>query len=200
MTEKPGINALLSLLILAVGLPMGATADQATKQALKIAIDDGTPHGQLFINLDDAETVSLHDMQVGESRSIIDDSGRSILVTRTDQGLEINVDGRVIQLPAIDDGMDVHLAGDAETVNIEKKMVFVSKAGDADKAGITIISGRAIDESTRDSIRSLLASAGYETDVRFIDSSKLQGADGDAHAGMHHRHIRVLTEERDATN
>lgn len=201
MTENLRISGLMSLLILLLALPAAASADEAAKRELKIAIDDGTPDGQLFINLDDADSVSLHDMQVGESRSIVDESGRSILVTRTVEGLEMNVDGRIIDLPELGGASTLHPAADGETVNVEEKMIFVSRDSGVDAAGITIISGEAIDAATQDGIRALLSSAGHGSDVHFIDRSSLHVTDGEGHAGgIHHREIRVLTKERDATN
>ena len=44
---------------------------------------------------------NLDDLQVGESRSVVDDDGRSILVTRSDDGFSFTVDGKTIDLPAL---------------------------------------------------------------------------------------------------
>ena len=42
-------------------------------------------------------------MQIGETRSIIDESGQSILITRNENGFNFNIDGKSIDLPNFGD-------------------------------------------------------------------------------------------------
>lgn len=165
-------------------LPLLAGADITTKHELRIAIDDGTPDGQMFIDLDDAGSgVDLHDMQIGESRSIVGESGRSVLVTRVANGLELNVDGRIVEVPDFSGSPDfLHLAAN-DGVSIDHEMIRAVHVVDAGSAvagddGIVIVSPGRIDDATRDGIRSLLSSAGHADDVVFLD----------AESGIHQGH------------
>ena len=55
--------------------------------------------------------------------------------------------------------------------------------------GVTIISGDTLDDSTRDSIRAVLQSAGHTDEVTFIDGSG--GSDG-KHVKVVRKHVEVV--------
>ncbi len=113
----------------------------------------------------------LHGMQEGENRSIVDESGRNILVTREADGFTLNIDGEIIELPMMfgrHHGMDWSEDGEEVDVNVHV-MHRTQLAGRHDMNGTMIISGKPIDAATQQQIKLLLESAGYESDVNFID-------------------------------
>lgn len=128
----------------------------------------------------------LDDLAVGESKTLKD----GVVVTRNDDGLSFEIDGETIDVPVLHghNGTKAFmLKGDHDgDVNVE-----VIEGGGSHMAirahpmndGIMIASGEAIDESTQETIRSVLQSAGYEQDVRFIDRSS-----------MHAQHVTVIKE------
>ena len=190
-------------ILLMTAMSMFATADVRTMHELRIAIDDGTPDGQFFIDLDDAGSgIDLHDMQMGESRSIVGESGQSVLVTRVANGLELNIDGRIVEVPDFARGPDfVHMAAN-DAVSIDQEVmraVHIVDAGSAVAAddGIVIVSPERIDDATRDGIRSLLSSAGHADDVIFLDavSSVHQRQEIDEE-----HQIRIIERKVNATN
>lgn len=94
-------------------LASAAFAGEEMQTKMKIAIVDGTDDGVVRVELDSDELgFNLHDMQVGENQSIVDATGRSILVTRETDGFSFNVDGKTIKVPAF--------AGDHDAVWVEK--------------------------------------------------------------------------------
>jgi hypothetical protein len=111
------------------------------------------------INSDDLG-FDLQEMQQGESRSIVDESGRPILITRTADGFTFNVDGKTIELP---NSSDVHAMHGTDI-----KMMH-------DMDDTMIISPKPIDAATQQAIRSLLESGGYDSDVNFIDRDSAHG-------------------------
>ncbi len=125
----------------------------------------------------------LHDMQEGENRSIIDESGRSILVTREANGFTFNIDGEIVEMPAVFGGYhrmesaDYTDYTDAKDVNVH--VVRRTRAEGMhemhDMDGTMIISGKPIDDATKQQIRILLESAGYESEVNFIDREAAHG-------------------------
>ena len=180
---------LLKTAILAISLVVAGAAMAGEEHQMKFKIemvdDDGS--GEVRINLDSDELgFNLHDMQEGETRSIIDESGRSILITRKAEGFTFDVDGKTIEMPLFgsehgamwvgDGGEDVqiHVMGDAEFVSADSF------------DGVHIISSDPIDEITQEGIKSLLTSAGHSGDVKFIDTS-------DGPHGMHE--IRIIKKE-----
>ena len=80
--------------------------------------------------------------------------------------------------------------------NRQIKKVKMIKTGDAD--AVTIITGAAIDESTRQRIREVLESAGQQGDIVFIDGSEFN-IDNDKHARGRHE-VRIIRKEVDVTN
>lgn len=204
-------TVLLASLLLAVT----AHADQVVEHKMMIAIDDGSDN-EVLINLDDGgSAVALRDMQLGETRSLVDAQGRTVLITRTEDGLELNVDGKIIDVPAFDAGphgtMTATFIGnqddDGEGVDID---IDVSQAVHVDTLvsdhdggigdGVTIISDHTIDDATKDSIRSILSSSGHTGEVVFIDREIHGGDAGQAHAVHEARRIKIISREVSATN
>ena len=125
--------------------------------------DDG--NGAIEFSSDDLD-FDLFDMQIGENRSIIDKNGQSLLISRTEQGFELETDGETIRIP---DPGRVHATGAyGSDVDVMHKKVMIKDAGEADAI---IVTRKAIDAETQTQIRSLLESAGVDGDVRFVDGA-----------------------------
>ena len=169
----------LLLGVVAIGLAGSALAGEDTKIEMKIAVMDGEGDDGVHFSIDsDNLDFDLADMQEGESRSIIDEAGRSILITRQGDGYTFNIDGETIELPG--------LMGDEH-----HGMVWVGKGDDSDvdfhvlrdsnftmmhaENETMILSPKPIDEATQQAIKSLLESAGYGGDVNFVDRSDAHG-------------------------
>ncbi|HSD69647.1 MAG TPA: hypothetical protein VLB07_08840 [Woeseiaceae bacterium] len=170
----------LFFLILAAGYLPAITALAGESNAMwesrvVIAEDDGSGGEPLRIELSGSELgFDLQDMQLGESRSVVDKSGRSILITRTEQGYDFNVDGKTVSMPAFE-----HYAERVEIVDLSDGEFDVAvMTGEApftaaQPAGITIISPEPLDESTQASIRSVLQGAGHDDAVTFVDPTTM---------------------------
>ncbi len=111
----------------------------------------------------------MHAMQVGETRSIVDESGRSILITREEEGFKFEVDGKTVMVPEIGEpgqyatfvgGPDVTADFDVEIIADDFSM--------HDGNSVTIISGEPLDAATQESIKAVLQSAGRDDTVTFI--------------------------------
>ena len=164
-----------------------ASAGEQHEMKVRVVIADKDNGEGIHLNLDSDDLgFDLSEMQEGETRSIIDESGRSILITREATGYEFNVDGKIIDMPLfgaehgttwIDseggDNVEVHVIQDSQ---------FVSGGLD----GVTILSSQPIDEVTQEGIKSLLTSSGHSGEVEFIDT------DNGPH-GMHE--VRIIKKE-----
>ena len=163
----------LLLSVVAVGLASAALAEDDVKMTMAIAVvdDDGGKERSFKINSDDLG-FDLQDMQEGENRSIVDESGKNILVTRTSDGFSFNIDGETIDLPAFHGeghhGMVWVGDGDASDVDVhvmhDTNMTTMHEMNDT-----MIISGKPIDATTQQAIRDLLGSSGYASEVNFVD-------------------------------
>jgi len=186
---------------IAVLIAFGPAAAQEVEKKVELKVvvagdGDGTEINWV------GDGTDLEGLAVGESRTLTGESGREITVTRTGEGMQFQVDGETVVLPDL--GMaghhmafvdtsggqfDVEVLGD-DSENVDVKVIsggaHVMQAHHPD--GVTIISDEPLDESVRESIRSVLISAGKDGDVTFID--------GNEHAGG----VKVIKKRVEVTN
>lgn len=114
---------------------------------------------------------NMHGMQVGETQSIVDESGRTVLITRQEEGFKFEVDGKTIMIPemtqrgqyvTLADGPNMAADFDVEVITED----FTAHDGNT----VTIISSEPLDTSTQESIKAVLQSAGRDDKVTFVDS------------------------------
>jgi len=183
MTNLKTIASTVAILCFAAA----SIAAEEIKTKMHIEVIDDSTDGAIRIKLDsDDMGFNLHDMQVGENRSIVDESGKSILVTRTENGFAFNVDGETIEMPVFDGDHHgaVWVGNDHDQdvdIHVMKDMNFI-KAESMD--GIMIMSGKPIDEATQQAIKSLLESTGHGSEVNFIDHEQ--------HHGDAEHHVKVI--------
>ena len=129
--------------------------DGKHERIIKVVKTGGDSDIHIELDSDDMG-FNLDDLQVGESRSVVDDDGRSILVTRSDDGFSFTVDGKTIDLPALhgEHESDVWVEkGTDVDVHVIGKKAFIDE-GSID--GPVIITGTALDEATRQAIEAAL--------------------------------------------
>ena len=124
-----------------------AHAGERSHEVYELAFDGRD--GPVELRLDsDVLGFSLHEMADGESRSVVLDDGRTVVVSRRAEKVAIEVAGERFEIPTVERGHPVH-----------------GHPFDAD--GLTILSREPLDEATRAQIRSALISAGVDDEVRF---------------------------------
>ena len=147
------------------------------KMEIKVVADHGDGEMHLTLDSDDLD-FNLHEMQIGENRSIVDEEGRSILITRGEDGYTFDVDGKTIEMPLFDslDSMAWDLDADHSSgVDVHVMHGGMSPNVMVDDDGVMIFSGKEIDEATQQIIRTALESTGHEN-VHFAG-----GHDGGPH-------------------
>jgi hypothetical protein len=117
----------------------------------------------------------MQDMAVGETRNIDSESGKAISVTRTEDGFSFDIDGKTIDMPGMG-GYGTRMAfldtdGPGENIEIDV-MGGLHKMRPHMADGVTIVSSTPLDDSVRESIKSVLISAGNDDEVTFIDRSQ----------------------------
>jgi len=197
MRIKSFIAGLCAVLVAAT-----VQADHEQKTKIKIAISDDGAEQQTFVFDSQDAGFDLQSLQVGEVRSITDRDGTTADVRRTEDGFELDLNGKTIELPGLHehDGMhgehDVEVLVDTDEAMTGKrvKKVKIVKSGGPD--GVTIISGSTIDAATRARIEEALGTAGHEGEVLYIDDEShdgMQQADGK-------REVRIIRKKVDVTN
>ncbi len=169
-------NAFFSALL--VGLAAAAVAgDEAEMNiAIEVVGEDGL-HGRHFMINSADFGFDLDEMQVGESRSIVDESGRAILVTRGEEGFSFNIDGETIELPHLAGGEHggMHWVGGGDDADINVHVMRdINVTTLHEMSGTTIMSPKPIDAATQQAIKSLLESAGYGDEVSFVDHERAE--------------------------
>jgi len=183
----------IAVLIAAVSLAAAAIAGEEIRHKMAIAVigEDGSGETRIELDSDDLG-FNLHDMQVGENRSIVDKSGRTILVTREEDGFKFDVDGKTIKMPVFDghhEGAMWMSDGDITDVNVHV-MHDADMATAHSMDGVMIISKKPVDQATQQAIKSMLESAGHGSEVHFVDSESGMG-------GAHK--IRVIEKKVEVT-
>lgn len=159
-----------------------ALAGEEIKTKVAIALVDSDVGGEVRLEFDSDEVgFNLHDMQEGENRSIVDKSGRTVLITREADGYKFDIDGKTIRMPSFDgEHRGATGVSDGDVTDVDVHVMHdtrVAKAHSMD--GVMILSEKPIDEATQQAIKSMLESAGHGSDVRFVDAS---GSDRGPHA------------------
>ena len=182
---------LMKLAALAALFTIGtATADDVEKKMEIKVVVAGDVDGEEVNWTSDGLDFELDDLEIGESRTLENGSGEPMTVTRTEDGLALDVGGETIVLPDFDahgahmafvDAGSVHDAINIEMHSEHDEDVNVRVMGGGTHAirthgpkGVTIISGNEIDASVQETIRSVLISAGHDDEVTFIDRSSDQ--------------------------
>lgn len=183
-----------------------ALAGEERRTRIEIAVDDDSSGEQSFVFDSQEAGFDMHSLEVGESRTLTDRSGNAADVRRTADGFEFDVSGRTVEvdeMPAVDGthaGRDVDLQLEDADSNVTKnrdiRKVKIIKTDNAD--GVTIISGRKIDATTRQRIQDILESSGQAGEMQFIDGGE-SDADGSTEAQGRHE-VRIIEKEVDVTN
>lgn len=173
------------ILLLAMALGLSTSAFAGEEMQMKIAVVKDGGDGDVRIELDSDDIgFNLDELQEGESRSVVDKSGQSILITRTAEGYTFNVDGETIDMPMIGGDHDglVWIGEDGDTdvdFHVMRKAKFI---GEDRMGGTMIMSAEPIDETTQQLIKSALESAGHEAEVHFATHEMHHRA---GYSGMH---------------
>jgi len=186
---------LIILTALALGAISSAAAGDQTEMVVAIATDDNSEETRIELNSDELG-FNMQDMQEGENRSVVDKNGQTVLITREADGFRFDVNGKTIRMPAFDggahgkhhefieiDGTD----GDVIDVRVMKNKHVAMMQG---PEHVMIMSGKPIDDTTQQAIKTLLESAGHTSDVRFIDH--------ETHKGGPHK-IRIVEKRVDVS-
>lgn len=184
-----------NLAVLTMALLMSIAAFSGEQQHMKIEIAVEGDDGDAEISFDSKDAgFSLHDLEVGETRSF-DTEGGEASVTRTDDGFEFDVDGQKIDLDDLD---EMHPGGDEENVFVIKDAsevrVFKTDSPDA----VTILTGAPLDETTKAKLKKVLADSGATGEVLFMDGGELLSEDGAKH-GQHHK-VHIVKKEIEVTD
>jgi len=178
----------LSALAVLMAFGVASAQDVEKKMELKVVVaGDGAGDGhEVHWVSDDA---GLEDLAIGESKTITGESGREVVVTKTEDGMQFEVEGETVMVPdmgahgthmAFVDAEGGHGDIDVRVMKMDgmHQDIDIEVMGDATHMmrahhpdGVTIISGTPLDDSVKDSIRSVLISAGNNEEVTFVDSS-----------------------------
>lgn len=92
------------VLAAAAGLAFAAASEEAAGGAAPLEAPTQERHSQIRLVLDrdgsaeQIELADLHELEVGESRTLTTASGTPVVVTRDEQGFELDIDGKQIRL------------------------------------------------------------------------------------------------------
>lgn len=173
-----------------------AFADEQKSEQIKVVVQTDDGSGPVKVELDsDSMGFGLDDLKEGESRTIVDEGGQTVVLKRAGNEFEITVDGKTIDLPAAHEGHDaegmqhvfmVRADVDSEQAGEKEVDVRVIRLNEDDAKGapdgVLIFSGKPLSDSVKEEIRSVLKKSGNAGDVNFIDRDSAGEQAGDWHS------------------
>jgi len=163
----------------ALAFATAALAEEVAETKIQISIDDGDGNAAIHLNLDSESTgFNMHEMQLGETQSIVDESGRAILITREENGYQLDIAGETVHLPLIDGDQEAMWVEDIDMGGADVEVHVIAGddfTGAGMPAGVMIISEKAIDDVTQETIRALLESSGHDAGVEFLNGGDMGG-------------------------
>lgn len=167
---------MLKLAGLAILLTAGTALAQEVekKMAIKVMIADGSNDQASAVEFtDDSMDFAMQNLEIGETRTIESDSGDTISITRAEQGFRFDHDGESVMMPDIGAHGTMMTMVEAgamhDAINVDSAVHLVRPLH---PEGVTIVSGKPLDQSVKDSIRSVLISAGNNEEITFVDGSQ----------------------------
>lgn len=193
-------------------LAAAALAGEEKSEQIKVFVSTDDGSGPVEIKIDsDTTGFSLDDLTDGESRTIVDEGGQTVIIKRIDDSYEFTVDGKTIDLPAPQDAhhgngmqhvfvtrtdIEDNAAGQKE-VNVRVLRLHEDDAAEGPD-DILIFSGQPLGDSVREEIRSVLEKSGHEGGVNFIDRSDKGDETGEWHSADGKR-IKVIKRKVEAS-
>ncbi len=175
-----------AVLAFVVSLAGAVYAGETERHEIVVAVQAGDADGKFKFRFDsDDAGFDLDDLQIGESRAVVGESGETALITRDEDGYGIEVNGKTIRMPLLEghhEGQAWFSDDGAKGIDVH---VFDAKPHSMD--GTVIISDKPIDEATQALIRSTLESAGHSEGITFIDAESRDG--GEHHVKIIRKHV-----------
>ncbi|WP_444998358.1 hypothetical protein [Aliikangiella sp. IMCC44359] len=148
-------------IILALGLScLGMSsyivnAEEKKEQVFVIKVDKSDNKDPVVdLKIDNtSESFNMPELVLGESKTITSNSGKNITLTKTEKGVNVEVDGEVLELPSFDGdlGAKIHRSS-----RLHNKL-----------ANTVQISGIELNDSQKQIIRDAFIAAGIEKEVSF---------------------------------
>jgi hypothetical protein len=184
----------VAMVFITVLFATAAFSGDKVHEKIEIRVVSDDSGGESVVVLD-SETLgfNMHDMQVGENRSVVDKNGRAVLITRQEKGFTLDVDGKTIELPVVRGHHEQKIrAHGAHDTDVDIRVVKAHADGEPMAMdGVLIFSGKEIDAATQDIIRTALESAGH-SEVRFADGK--DGGPAQVHVIREVHEVREISE------
>jgi len=126
---KPFKDTVLAIAVGAfamVSLALSANDSEAEMVMVKINKSD---NDEAMVDLEvdgNAEMFSLPDLQIGETKTITTQSGKNILVSKTEEGVSIELDGKTVELPSFSGNLGARIHRAAPLHQIVEDSVQIS--------------------------------------------------------------------------
>gem|GEM_PF-2216273 len=161
-------HTLLAVAFGAIGMgSLAISASETEERHVMIKIDKTDGHDALIdLKVDGfAEAFSLPDLEDGGSEAIVTESGKTIVVSKMDGKLSIEVDGKNIDLPELNSNLSAH---------IRRSMPLHHKMDNSIQ-----INGADLDENQMQIIKDAFLAAGVDKKIRFSKGNMMVFSTGD---------------------
>jgi hypothetical protein len=115
----------LTIIFFAMLLSVATFASEKQRHIqLQVQSDEGEAAGMQAFRFDSDEAgFNLDELQLGESRSYIDEVGNNMFVVRTEEGFDFDINGRKISVPDFSKHGDVMVMHDGDESHSERHVI-----------------------------------------------------------------------------
>ena len=140
-------------------ISMAISASDSEPRHVMIQIDkSGDNDAIVDLNVDgNVEAFALPELAVGETKTITTESGKEIVVSKTEDGLEVTIDGQNLDLPSVHGNFAAKIHRSAPLRQFTQNTVQVV--------------GVELDDNQKQIIKDAFRAAGIEKEVSFSDHS-----------------------------
>lgn len=140
-------------------MTIAVSADDSEHRTVSIKLDKSNNDDavvDIFVD-GNSEAFKLPELAVGESRTLTTQSGKEVVVSKSEQGLEINLDGEAIEIPSFAGNLGARIHRSSPLHQMVEDSVHIS--------------GVELDDNQKQIIRDAFLAAGIDKKVKFSNNS-----------------------------
>ncbi|TQV87342.1 hypothetical protein [Aliikangiella coralliicola] len=158
------------------------SAADTEKRHIMVKVDKSGDHDALVdLKVDgDAEAFTMPELEVGESKTITTKSGKTIFISKTEEGLTLDVEGKQVKLPSFDGHLGARIHSSLPLHQSFKNTVQIS--------------GVKLDDNQKQIIKDAFAAAGIDKKINFSEHNLMVFSTDDMEFGKGGKHMKWFGE------
>ena len=154
------------------------SAADTEKRHIMIKVDKSGDHdAKVDLKVDgEAEAFTMPELEVGESKTITTKSGKTILISKTEEGLTLDVEGKQVNLPSFGGNLGARIHSSLPLHKTLKDSIQIS--------------GVKLDDNQKQIIKDAFVAAGIDKKINFSEHNIMVFSTDDMEFGKGGKHMK----------